>query len=244
MPPSIVADTAPVCANPACSNRTKLGYETKQGVKKWYATCSRSCSAKAQNFGADQLGKVRSAETKKRMSEVVKRAHADPNSAYNTKEYRQKISASLVGNQRAVGYKHTEATRKVISEKNLKAWQKGDRTPGFQPQWERDLSRYFDRIGMEYTKQFKLPSCPHPYDFYLPELGLIIELDGCYWHGCLECYPGDDQFEDVRVRDQECTLLAEAAGYTVIRVREHELEDLSIIQYMSNLLEFTQTTGE
>lgn len=41
---------------------------------------------------------------------------------------------------------------------------------------------FLDKLGVKYIYQFKAESIGRFYDFYLPDLNLIIEIDGVYWH--------------------------------------------------------------
>lgn len=62
----------------------------------------------------------------------------------------------------------------------------------------------------------------HVWDFVLPEERLLIEADGCYWHGCDSCgHPGmpTNQKSDVRKRT-----VAKELGWRLVRVRECEAE--------------------
>ena len=60
-------------------------------------------------------------------------------------------------------------------------------------------------------------------DFYLPEHRIVIECDGCYWHGCTEHYPQNNQQQkekDVRKKN----VLA-FNGFNVYRFWEHEINE-------------------
>lgn len=59
-------------------------------------------------------------------------------------------------------------------------------------------------------------------DFFVPDERLAIEVNGCYVHGCWECY-GDRGL--VRSRDRDAVRLAalERAGYSVEVIWQHEL---------------------
>ena len=59
---------------------------------------------------------------------------------------------------------------------------------------------------------------------------VAVFLDGCFWHGCDEHFVlprtnrpyWQDKIENNRHRDAETNALLAAAGWTVIRVWEHE----------------------
>jgi DNA mismatch endonuclease (patch repair protein) len=50
----------------------------------------------------------------------------------------------------------------------------------------------------------------------------LVEVDGCYWHGCKEHYPDRWSDEQQNVEMQR-DVRAEQAGWRVLRFWEHEL---------------------
>ena len=61
---------------------------------------------------------------------------------------------------------------------------------------------------------------------------IIIFVDGCYWHGCLKCFPNDKisykQFEhniEKRHKDKVITKKLIKQGFIVIRIWEHDIEN-------------------
>jgi DNA mismatch endonuclease (patch repair protein) len=67
-------------------------------------------------------------------------------------------------------------------------------------------------------------------DVVFPSIRLAVFVDGCYWHGCAEhrSIPASNtefwrtKIEGTRRRDAQQTQWLEAAGWTVLRVWEHE----------------------
>lgn len=60
-------------------------------------------------------------------------------------------------------------------------------------------------------------------DLAFPELKVAIEVQGCYWHGCLECghlQPGN---KNQRERDAVKAARLEALGWILMVVWEHEI---------------------
>ena len=68
-------------------------------------------------------------------------------------------------------------------------------------------------------------------DFLLPEHNVIIEVDGCIYHACEICYPEPDGWICKTIEDRIDRNYLEAAredklrdaGYTVVRIFEHEV---------------------
>lgn len=70
---------------------------------------------------------------------------------------------------------------------------------------------------LKYQKQFRVGR--KTADFYLPQQNLLIEVDGCFWHGCKEHKPeaqNEDKFEEKYNYYKE-------KGFESIRIWEHEL---------------------
>jgi hypothetical protein len=65
----------------------------------------------------------------------------------------------------------------------------------------------------------------HRFDYLNVEKRIAIEVNGCYWHGCPNCYPGElrpHQLEK-KQRDVEVATWAQRLGYRLIIVWEHGL---------------------
>jgi DNA mismatch endonuclease (patch repair protein) len=70
-------------------------------------------------------------------------------------------------------------------------------------------------------------------DFHFPKHGLVIFLDGCYWHGCPRCghVPNQNRpywsakIQGNQRRDTRNTEALVSAGFRVLRFWEHELRE-------------------
>src|SRR5579885_592261 len=60
-------------------------------------------------------------------------------------------------------------------------------------------------------------------DIYLPERNLVLECDGCWWHGCLECGYDYDLHKAFREKDKKRTMYIESKGYQVIHLWQHDI---------------------
>jgi very-short-patch-repair endonuclease len=84
---------------------------------------------------------------------------------------------------------------------------------------ERSIRATLDRcgVGFEYHKQFRT----YIADIYIPDKKLVIEVDGCYWHGCDVCgYQNKKQEEKDKRRDKWFA----AHGYEVVRIKGHDIK--------------------
>ncbi|WP_404818586.1 very short patch repair endonuclease [Rhodoferax ferrireducens] len=70
-------------------------------------------------------------------------------------------------------------------------------------------------------------------DFVFRAQRLCVFVDGCFWHGCPECYrrPAtnqaywDSKFQRNKDRDNEVNHELRRLGWTVIRIWEHQLSE-------------------
>lgn len=93
------------------------------------------------------------------------------------------------------------------------------------------LRKWLRKMGISGWRQQGrgLPGRP---DFIFMESRLAVFVDGCFWHGCLQCYRGpksnrhywrtklrDNRARDLR-NDQDLAVL----GWGVIRLWEHDVQ--------------------
>jgi very-short-patch-repair endonuclease len=63
---------------------------------------------------------------------------------------------------------------------------------------------------------------PYSLDEADPLAKIAIEIDGCYWHGCLSCgFQGEDRIKHI---DKRKTSFLRNRGWVIIRIKEHELK--------------------
>jgi len=75
-----------------------------------------------------------------------------------------------------------------------------------------------------------LPGRP---DFIFPRAALVVFVDGCFWHGCPRCYrrpSSNTAYWDAKVarnraRDTSTVLRLRRAGWSTLRIMEHELSE-------------------
>lgn len=79
--------------------------------------------------------------------------------------------------------------------------------------------------GLEYEKQFKIKT--KFYDFYIPKIHLIVEVDGTYWHGKKRNSKG--KLNEMQIRniknDRYKNKLAINSGYNIIRFWEDDIKE-------------------
>lgn len=104
--------------------------------------------------------------------------------------------------------KRREAARKRSTESYLTR-----RKRGTIP--EQQFSQWLDSIGVEYVDQYRGVGNGHPYDFYIPEWDMIVEIDGFFWHN----KPEQKAKDIIHTKD------ALDRGYHVVRICTKELKE-------------------
>lgn len=91
---------------------------------------------------------------------------------------------------------------------------------------EIEVEKYLKDNNIEYKYNYEL--CGKLYDFYIPSINTLIEVDGIYWHGKNKKI-NDLNETQVRNRknDQIKDRLAVDNGYNLIRIWEDEVKNVS-----------------
>jgi DNA mismatch endonuclease (patch repair protein) len=75
-------------------------------------------------------------------------------------------------------------------------------------------------------------------DFFVPSKNLIIQVDGCYWHGCPIHFKVLDLRQSNRRRlDSSCDSFLKNRGYNVLRIWGCEFDNLENIKYKIRIKE-------
>lgn len=93
------------------------------------------------------------------------------------------------------------------------------------------LRRAVHALGLRYRVSMRpLPKVRRTADLVFTKAKVAVFMDGCFWHGCPEHHTKSatnaaywaDKVERNRERDAETDRLLREAGWSVIRVWEHE----------------------
>jgi DNA mismatch endonuclease (patch repair protein) len=92
------------------------------------------------------------------------------------------------------------------------------------------VRRHLHARGLRYRVDYKLPGMRRRADVVFPRERISVFIDGCFWHGCPEhrTWPKSngqwwrDKLERNVARDRDTDERLRAAGWTVIRIWEHE----------------------
>ncbi|MFI6214683.1 very short patch repair endonuclease [Nocardia brasiliensis] len=115
------------------------------------------------------------------------------------------------------------------SSLNVRASMRANRSKNTKP--ELALRRLLYQQALRYRVDFRpLPELKRRADVVFPGIRVAIFVDGCFWHGCSEHYRPSaknaqfwrDKIEANRARDLDTNKRLMNAGWTVVRVWEHE----------------------
>jgi very-short-patch-repair endonuclease len=89
---------------------------------------------------------------------------------------------------------------------------------------EKFAKEFLDKLGVKYIYQYKAESIGRYFDFYLPEVRLIIEVDGDYYHayGKIREEMSPMQKKNTRV-DEHKNKWALMHGIPILRIWEHDI---------------------
>ena len=79
--------------------------------------------------------------------------------------------------------KKTKPTVSEIIKKNIARSKRPHPKYGTSKLEKRFAEQFLDKLGVEYEEQFEAKDIKRFYDFYLPSQRILIEIDGCYYHG-------------------------------------------------------------
>jgi very-short-patch-repair endonuclease len=149
---------------------------------------------------------------------ILKRQQEDPVISKKTKEALLRLhnDPAWKANQRCVMEQvKSDPTYSDKQVKGFRKWLKG---------WSKSRTTIESKvlttlkdIGVTFVDQKELGG--YFYDFYLPDQKVLIEVDGCFWHGCSEC-----GFKRIDTNnDEPKNQLAVNLGMTLIRLPEHSI---------------------
>lgn len=105
-------------------------------------------------------------------------------------------------------------TREKLRQSSIRAYlnrRKFDTKP------ETHFALWLDENHIKYEKQWRHVGNGHPYDFFLIEFNLIVEIDGYYWHSKPE----------QQIKDKKHVQDAIFAGFDIIRINTIDVKSSS-----------------
>lgn len=171
-----------------------------------------------QKIREGRLGCRHSALTKRLMSENRKGEGNPRFGVHVSDETKLKLKLAVSG------FKHTEVTKQIMREKRANLV-----IPLEDTSIEKKVQAHLNNLQVPYMKHVQIPGLLHKplshhrFDLILDNK-IIIEVNGCYWHSCTICHLDlKEKNKKYTERDRALKQLAEAAGYTVIWIWEHNI---------------------
>lgn len=199
-------------------NKGRFGKPRAGNPENWkHSIKSKKKMSEAHKLIGDRppsrLGSEASEATKKKMS----RAHQGVKMPPRTEQWYRKQKESHTGKKRSP---HTEATRQKMREIRIN----NPTNKFFNTSIELKMKSILDAMKTNYLFQHPLEKIARV-DFFLPEHKLVIQCDGCYWHGCPIHFPEMKTDNRDEIQDSKLTAL----GYKVIRFWEHEINNMIVL---------------
>ena len=157
---------------------------------------------KVKNFKSHQSHhKSQSRQSRQTISEAVKKAMARP-----------EVKEKMMEGRRHKSFGKVSSLEKIFRDEFKKR--------GINFEWN-----YETTFGIKETSYFNRIYF-HKADFYLPDKNLIIEINGCYWHGCPIHYPNPSERQKERIiRDNDLKQYVLGKGFNMLVIWEHEMKD-------------------
>lgn len=92
---------------------------------------------------------------------------------------------------------------------------------------EEKIAKFLEFNNVEFIPQYRVSKDNrYRYDFYLPDLGILIEYDGEQHFRPVDYFGGVTAFEETKRRDREKNEIAKCLGYKLIRVSYKKFDTL------------------
>ncbi|MDO8623138.1 MAG: NUMOD3 domain-containing DNA-binding protein [archaeon] len=197
-------------------------------------------------IGLIHKGKKLSEEHKKKLSEFLK-GNTHTKGKRHSEETRKKMCLSHKGeNNHLFGKHHTEETRKKIScgNKGKTSWNKGKKlseetkrkikiyrskqvVPIKDTSIEVKLQKFLKELNINFIPHKYINQIKHAYqcDIFVPQINLVIEADGDYFHK----FPHGKDVDHIRTKE----LIDN--GFKVLRLWENEIREMDVNNFNERL---------
>lgn len=166
-------------------------------------------------YSAAKKGKKHSSETRAKISAAnTGRPLSEAHKASLRKE-RPKDGAKYSQGQKSRFLKMSDEERGLFAEKRMKAMRPKD------TDIEAFVARQLTGEGISYEPQKRVGR--YVVDFLISDQNRIVEVNGCFWHGCEQC--GFSTPRDLKRREHDGKRIAflESKGYIVTVLWQHDL---------------------
>lgn len=98
--------------------------------------------------------------------------------------------------------------------------------------WETEFHKLMRILGIRCKYNRSIKGLHHPFDFKLPDICALVELDSCFYHNCPKCYPKGTKYASNGIRDKDLEVYAVSKGYQIIRIPWHDYKQHGILAFL------------
>lgn len=229
----------------SCANKAKP-ITKEQKIKMSLAKKDKPLSEKNRNAIKEAMNRP---DVKEKVSKGVQAAYEDPikrenmidgsRKAHQTEAFREKRRIARLGTTLSEEHKQKIAEQASIVQKaywaTLSPEQRRERMDKMitaamtvnVSSLEKNIKAILEDMEVAFISQH--PIGRFTVDFFFPEQKTVLEIFGCYWHGCDICKKNkdEDQARKKRHLDHARVAYLKACGYTVFILWEHDIHRLS-----------------
>ena len=188
----------------------KGNIRTENSIEKQKETARRNIEELGHGHNK---GKTYSDEAKKNFSDAAKNRPPEL--------IQVKVDMMLAARR---GQKETEEQRERKSEARSK-YMSENPSKCRETNPEKEFKKFLEDNNIMYVQQYRINGFKHPYDFYLPNSNLIVEIDGPqHWKGAVYGTKGKSEEEKEEIfskhlrKDAEENYIAGSNGYKIARI--------------------------
>jgi len=120
---------------------------------------------------------------------------------------------------------------KITAREHIRQSTDGKRGPSGCPicassKAEQEMYNFLKKHNVEFIKEYKIPGYNYRYDFYLPKYNVLVELDGQQHFEPVTAWGGYGNLEVTKRNDRIKNALAKEKGYSLIRIKYTEFDNL------------------
>jgi very-short-patch-repair endonuclease len=193
---------------------------SEEWIKKQNESKTKDKIVKYGKFACDRCGKIFEKNTSLRAHKARCGKDISLKCDICNKTFKNKSGLGIHKNHHDENFnkKHTAAAQKMVKTRKC---------PRSTSKSEESFFESLKKIlGMKVQHKFRIDGYSHEYDIFIPELNLIIEFDGDYWHG----NKSTQDFLTPRMKqqyqiDKSHNEKAILCGYNILRVWSSESND-------------------
>lgn len=91
---------------------------------------------------------------------------------------------------------------------------------------EKAIMEYLNLLNIPYVAEYKIKGFRYAYDFYLPDLNIMLEYDGHHHFRSIDIWGGDEYFEKIKRKDKAKEIICKNNNISLIRIPYTEYDNL------------------